>query len=226
MNNPSGAKTRAVAYIRVSTDKQAEQGLSLEAQRQKVTQYATLYDIEIVDVIVDAASAKSLDRPGLELALGLLSRKEANAVLVTKLDRLTRSVKDLGFLLENYFQEHDNVLLAVNEQVDTRTAAGRMVLNILMSVAQWERETIGERTRDALAELKTQNVQLGQRRIEQLLPPEILLEIRKMHANGLSQRRIVEELNRRQVPTARGRGKWGLDSVQRALKAPIPVANE
>lgn len=217
MNNPSGEKTKAVAYIRVSTEQQAEHGLSLDAQREKVRQYAALYDIEIVDIIVDSASAKTLDRPGLDLVLGLLQRKQANAVLVTKLDRLTRSVKDLGLLLEQYFQEHDNVLLSVAEQVDTRTAAGRMVLNILMSVAQWERETVGERTREALQEKKRRNEPMGGRNVEESAPEAaaIIADLRKQ---GLSGRKICAELDRRGIPTARGGKKWNLLVVQGVIK--------
>ena len=91
------AITRAVGYIRVSTDKQVDHGVSLEAQRTKLEAYAALYDIELVAVIVDAGvSAKTLQRPGLQQALGMLRHGEADALLVAKLDRLTRSVKDLG----------------------------------------------------------------------------------------------------------------------------------
>ena len=96
--------TRTVAYIRVSTDKQAEHGVSLEAQRAKVEAYAQLYDLDLIAVIEDAGqSAKSLDRPGLDHALTLLREGQADALLVVKLDRLTRSVRDLGDLLETYF---------------------------------------------------------------------------------------------------------------------------
>ena len=93
--------TKTVAYLRVSTDKQADRGVSLDAQRVKVAAYAELYDL---DVIVDSGgSAKSLDRPGLQRALGMLKRGEAEALLVVKLDRLTRSVVDLGSLVVRYF---------------------------------------------------------------------------------------------------------------------------
>ena len=99
------ATTKAVGYIRVSTDKQADHGISLDAQRTKLEAYAALYDIELVAVIVDAGvSAKTLQRPGLQQALGMLRRGEADALLVAKLDRLTRSVKDLGTLLDAYFR--------------------------------------------------------------------------------------------------------------------------
>jgi site-specific DNA recombinase len=146
--------TRAVAYLRVSLEKQAELGVSLDAQRAKIEAYASLYEIEIVEFITDAGeSAKSLARPGLEKARGMLRRKEADALIVAKLDRLTRSVKDLGELLESDFKTAG--LLSVSEQIDARTAGGRLVLNILGSVSQWERETIGERTSAAMRHMST-----------------------------------------------------------------------
>jgi site-specific DNA recombinase len=160
---------RVVGYVRVSSEQQAEHGVSLEAQREKITAYAQLYDLELVDIIVDAgASAKTLKRSGLQRALHMLTRGNAEALLVTKLDRVTRSVKDLGTLIERYFSRY--ALMSVSDQIDTATAAGRLVLNVLMSVAQWEREAIGERTRDALQHKKHQ----GQR-ISRHLPYGYLL---------------------------------------------------
>src|SRR5262245_35839521 len=96
--------TRTIAYLRVSTEKQADRGVSLEAQREKVAAYAKLYDLELVDVIVETGSAKTLEREGLQQALGALERRDADALLVVKLDRLTRSVADLGRVVERYFQ--------------------------------------------------------------------------------------------------------------------------
>jgi len=162
---PQQQPTRVVAYLRVSTTMQAEDGVSLDAQRVKVRQYASLYDLQLVDVVVDAgASAKTLDRPGLQQALAMLDSGEADALLVVKLDRLTRSVRDLSTLLDGYFGRKDGpALMVVAEQVDTRTAAGRLVLNVLMSVAQWEREAIGERTSTALRHKRAQGEYTGGR---------------------------------------------------------------
>lgn len=145
------ARQRAVAYLRVSTEEQADKGVSLAAQRAKVQQYAELYDLDLVDVIEDAgASAKSLARPGLQRALELLRAGAADALLVMKLDRLTRSVRDLGDLMAGPFAPGAATLLSVGEHLDTSSAAGRLVINILVSVSQWEREAIGERTSTAL----------------------------------------------------------------------------
>ena len=153
--------TRVLGYIRVSTERQADAGVSLDAQRAKLTAYAALYDLALVGIIEDAgASAKTLRRPGLQQALGMLKAGEADALLVAKLDRLTRSVRDLGELVESYFSERA-ALLSVADCIDTRSASGRLVLNVLASVAQWEREANGERTADALAQVKAEGGRLG-----------------------------------------------------------------
>src|SRR2546427_4248098 len=145
------AATRTVVYCRVSTDKQADRGVSLDAQQAKAKAYAELYDLDIVDVVIDAAaSAKTLARPGLERALGLLKAGEADALLVVKLDRLTRSVADLGKLVERYFAPGKAALLSVGEQIDTRSAARRLVLNVLGAVGRWGRGGVGERTAIAM----------------------------------------------------------------------------
>src|SRR4051794_36808315 len=117
--------TKTIAYLRVSTEKQADRGVSLDAQRAKVLAYAELYDLELLEVIVDAGqSAKSLHRPGLQRALGMLKAGDAEALLVVKLDRLTRSVVDLGTLVERYFAPGKVALLSVGEQID-RERGGR-----------------------------------------------------------------------------------------------------
>lgn len=153
--------TRVVGYIRVSTEGQADGGVSLDAQRSKLEAYAFACDLDLVIVEVDAGlSAKTMRRPGLQRALESLRRGDAEGLLVAKLDRLTRSVRDLGTLVEDYFSDGLS-LLSVGDSIDTRSAAGRLVLNVLASVSQWEREATGERTREALAHVKAQGVLLG-----------------------------------------------------------------
>ena len=154
---------KVVGYIRVSTHEQAIHGVSLAAQTEKLRQYAALYDVELVAIEEDpGGSAKHLDRPGLHRALAALKSGKAEGLLVAKLDRLTRSVKDLGTLIDAYFSEKRACSLhSVTDQIDTSTASGRLVLNVLMSVSQWEREAIGERTRDALHHKKARGQRIS-----------------------------------------------------------------
>src|SRR5580700_9570859 len=101
MFDPTGCGMQAFGYVRVSTDWQAEQGVSLEAQERKIHAMATVQSAELLDVIVDGGeSANSLSRPRLRRLLALINAGKVEAVIVVKLDRLTRSVKDLCGLLE------------------------------------------------------------------------------------------------------------------------------
>lgn len=152
-------KTRVIGYVRVSTEEQAQSGLSLAAQRERITAYCDLYDLELIAVYEDAgASAKSLDRAGLQAALDAVKNTGAGLV-VAKLDRLTRSVVDAGELLETALRGRQ--LISVGEQIDTATASGRMVYNVLISIAQWEREAVSERTKAALAQKKAKGEAAG-----------------------------------------------------------------
>lgn len=202
--------TRTVAYCRVSLEKQVERGVSLDAQCSKVRAYAELFDLVLVDVVVDAGiSAKTIDRPGLNRALEMLRKGQADALLVVKLDRLTRSVRDLGDLVERYFASGKWALLSVGEQIDTRSAAGRLVLNVLGSVSQWEREAIGERTSAAMQHKASLGEYIGGdapygfrvsddgvHLIEDEAEQAILEQARAMRGAGLSLRQVAGELTR------------------------------
>jgi DNA invertase Pin-like site-specific DNA recombinase len=207
--------TKAIGYIRVSTDKQADHGVSLEAQQAKIRAYAQLYDLELVDVVIETGSAKSLDREGLASVLKRLQAGEASALVVTKLDRLTRSVADLGRLVETYFQHI--ALLSVSEQIDTRSAAGRLVLNVLASVSQWEREVIGERTSAAMQHMKAEGQYTGgpspygfmRNQAGDLVEHEgeqaILSLVQEYRSKGLSLRQIANVLAEQGIRSRAGK---------------------
>jgi site-specific DNA recombinase len=225
-------RTRTVAYVRVSTEKQADHGVSLEAQQAKIRAYSELYGLELVEVIVEAGlSAKTLDRPGLGRALGMLKAGEAEALLVVKLDRLTRSVRDLGQLVADYFAAPNGpALLSVSEQVDTRTAAGRLVLNVLGAVSQWEREAIGERTSVAMRHMSELGEYVGgaprfgyrlaqDGRLEAHDAEQAAIrEARALRAAGLSLRAVAARLGERGFRTRTGRS-FAAVQIRRMVEA-------
>jgi DNA invertase Pin-like site-specific DNA recombinase len=208
--------TKAIGYVRVSTDKQADLGVSLEAQVEKVRAMATVHDVELLDVLVDAGeSAKDLDRPGMVRILEMVQ---------------TRAVgMDLAVLLEQ-FQCRGVSLVSVAESLDTGSASGRLVLNIMVSVSQWEREAIGERTRDAMRHKKSKlefvgNAPYGYRQAadKRHVEPEpgeqaILERIRRLRKSGKSLRKIADQLNRMEIRTRQGT-PWRHEYVARLLKA-------
>ena len=222
--------TRCIAYIRVSTDKQADFGVSLEAQQAKAQAYSALYDLNIVAVIVDAGeSAKTLDRPGLTRALAMLAKGEADALLVSKLDRLTRSVVDLGSLIDRYFAPGKAALLSVSEAIDTRSAAGRLTLNILASVSQWEREAIAERTRDAMRHMRDQNEYTGGNApygfalvdgalVADAFEQDVITQARELRASGLALAKVAAALDSRGIQ-ARSGLPFGAKQISRMMAA-------
>jgi DNA invertase Pin-like site-specific DNA recombinase len=154
---------KGIAYIRVSTAEQAEQGLSLDAQTARIAAYCAAMGWPVSEVIRDAgASAKSPQRPGIAALLERVRGGEIERIVVAKLDRLTRSVRGLCALVE-LCVEHDVALVSASESLDTSSAAGRMVVHMLGVVAQWEREAIAERTREALAAKKRRGEPVGRR---------------------------------------------------------------
>lgn len=209
MSPSNNVRTRTVAYLPVSLEKQAERGVSLDAQRAKVNAYAALFDLDLVTIEVDAGeSAKSLNRPALSRALAMLRDGQADALLVVKLDRLTRSVRDLCTLVERYFTKRA-ALLSVSEQIDTRTASGRMVVQMLTVIAEWERGTIGERTAVAMQHLAAQGkfcggatapygyaiASDGETLIEVAAEQAVVARARTLRAAGISLRTIAATLD-------------------------------
>lgn len=145
---------KVIAYIRVSTEQQAVDGSSLDAQRAQLEAFAKGFGYEIVATEVDAGvSAASLERPGLTRALARLDAGEGDTLLVVKLDRLSRRLRDMVELVDTYFKDRFS-LMSVSESIDTGTLAGRLVLNVLAAVAEWEREAAAERTRTVMAHMK------------------------------------------------------------------------
>ena len=111
----------AIGYIRVSTDEQAREGVSLENQREKIVAYCSLNDMILVETITDEGiSAKNLNREGMQTLISLVKHGKVNAVIVYKLDRLSRSVKDTISLIE-LFEKHKVAFHSIIDHIDTKT---------------------------------------------------------------------------------------------------------
>jgi DNA invertase Pin-like site-specific DNA recombinase len=152
---------KAIGYIRVSTELQAADGISLDAQRESIEDYCNAHKLNLIAIYQDDHTGKTLNRKGFQAALEHM--KQSGAVLVgVKLDRITRNVGDLDYLLKTYFGDGKAFALRlVQFPVDTSSSIGRLILNIICSVAQWEREEICARTQMGLNYLKKLGVYLG-----------------------------------------------------------------
>lgn len=217
---------RIIGYTRVSTDKQAGSGVSLEEQQAKIRAMAVVNGGELLEIIVDAGeSAKTLDRPGMKRLLALVDARKVDVVIIAKLDRITRSVKDLSELLER-FKRRDVALVSVAESLDTSSAAGRLVLNIMASVSQWEREAISERTKSAIHFKRANHKVFSQAPYgwavagKDLVPVEaeqaIIQRIYQLRDAGKKLQAIAGELNRAGIRTKTG-SDWYPSSVRNVL---------
>lgn len=219
MQNKPTLPIKAIGYCRVSTEEQAREGVSLSNQQEKIRAYASLRDMELVEIITDAGlSAKNMNRAGLQKALEMLASGAANALIVYKLDRLTRSTKDLLSLVYDTFLPDSIALHSITETLDTDTANGRFFLTMLGGIASWERETIGERTRDALRCKQRQGFWLGRvpfgyaiteegRLTEKLDEYKTLCQAKELRQQGSTIRSIAECL------------KLSKDTVHRIIKS-------
>ena len=206
---------RAIGYRRVSTDEQAQSGAGLDAQSAKIHQLCQARGWELLDIHTDAGVSGGravADRPSLQVALAVLAAGDADVLVVPKLDRLARSVTMLAGLMD--LAEAQGWQLVVSDaDVDTTTAGGRLVANVLGSVAEWERGIIRERTRDALQARKAAGVRLGR---PVVLPQGARERVAELHEQGLSLRGVAAQLTAEGVPTATG-GQWHASTVRKVL---------
>jgi DNA invertase Pin-like site-specific DNA recombinase len=226
----ASSKGKFVAYYRVSTARQGRSGLGLDAQRQAVATYLNGGNWQIVDEFTEVESGKNSDRPALEKALAV-ARLHRAALVVSKMDRLTRSVPFLNRLLEAGV----DVRFADLPQIEGAT--GRFMVQMMVSVAELEAGMISRRTKDALAQAKKRGVKLGgnrgvkptakmralsaaalQKRAD-ARAADVAPAIKSLQATGAtSLRAIAAGLNDQGIPTARGSGQWTATQVARVFE--------
>lgn len=209
-------RPRAVLYIRVSTDEQAKSGLSLEAQASVLRSETERRGWEIAAELIDEASAKrGSRRPQFIEARRMLAAGEADVLLATRLDRMSRSVVDFAALMAAA-QDEDWQVVALDLGLDTSTTTGRMVAHILAAVAEAEREVIGQRTSAALIAKRRRGESVGR---TSRLPLETIERILSERAAGRTLAVIAEGLNRDGVLTGQGGLRWYASTVSAVLRS-------
>lgn len=208
--------TTMIGYLRVSTEEQANSGLGLDAQRESIERYADAHGWAVAWYVDEGLSAKSLARPQLQAALTRLhvlpKRRDVDGIVVAKLDRLSRSVHDFSGILK-LANARKWAVVAIDLGVDTSTPTGKLVANVMMSVAEWEREVIGERTSAAMQAAKRQGRHMG--RVSALPPStgERLMTLRATHTIAGT----AHALNAEGLCTASG-APWSANAVAKAQK--------
>ena len=205
---------RAVGNRRVSTTEQGESGAGLEAQLASIEREVLHKDFTLLEIATDIGSGKNMTaRPELQRVLEVLAAGQADVLVVSKLDRLSRSMLDFAGLM-SIAQKQGWAVDVVELGFDTTTPNGKLVVNILMSLAEWERETIGARTRDALTAVRARGAKLGR---PTNVDPNTVQTIQMLRAADLSFAAIAAALNGRDVPTAQGGAKWYGSTVKAVL---------
>lgn len=205
---------RAIGYRRVSTTEQGDSGAGLAAQQASIEREIVHKAFTLVEVATDIGSGKNMTaRPELQRVLEILADGDADVLVVSKLDRLSRSMLDFASLM-SIAQKQGWAVDVVELGFDTTTPNGKLVVNILMSLAEWERETIGARTRDALAAVRARGTRLGR---PTTVEPHTVKTIQMLRSAGLSYAAVAGSLNSRAVPTAQGGAKWYASTVKAVL---------
>ncbi len=209
----------AVIYLRVSTDEQVSSGAGLDAQEAECRRYAEGRGWNVVAVVrEDAVSGKTTPaaRPGFAQALVLLDACDAGTLLVRRQDRVSRRLRDLLDVLDHAARAGWTIA-TTDGVLDTASASGGLQVNVMASVAEYERRVIGERTSEALAGLKASGKRLGRpSRLAQEMP-EVLDRIAREHRAGRRVSEIVAGLNADTVPSLSG-VPWTHSTVTRAVQ--------
>jgi DNA invertase Pin-like site-specific DNA recombinase len=187
--------------------------LGLAAQKAKIKAAAKQEGWEII-WLVDVESGKDTDRPAFREALELIADGRADGLTAVKIDRIARSVVDFGMLLE-FFDRAEATLAILDPAIDTSTPSGRLVANVIASVAEWEREVIAQRTADALQAKRSEGKVISRASVTD--NKQLSARILSLREEGLSLGAIAKKLNQEGVPTMRGAPAWSTSALQTCL---------
>ena len=205
---------KVIGYLRVSTDEQAVSGLGLGDQRSVIAAEAARRDWADVEFLSDEGySAKNLSRPAIASALDMLRKGQASVLVVSKLDRLSRSLLDFATLMDRARHEGWE-LVVLDLAIDTTVPSGQLMANVMAAFAEYERQLIGARTSAALQQLKAQGKRLGRPRT---LPVEVTARVLAARDEGQTLAAIADALNNDGVATARGGARWYPSTVRAVL---------
>lgn len=214
MTQSSKGPQIAIVYVRVSTAEQVESGASLDAQTVALIAEAERRGYVAQVVREEGISGKSISkRPALMGALEALKTGKAHALIALRVDRVSRSVVDFSTILEASNREGWALILPESD-VDTASPSGRFLLSVLASAAQFERDLIAQRTKEALAQRKREGMTLGR---PQRQPALIVERVASERAAGKSLRAIAAGLTADGIPTSQGGKAWHASTISKVL---------
>ena len=225
------SRRKVYGYARVSSRGQAEDGLSLDAQEQRIRAYAAAKGWDLSEVLIEKGrSAKDLKRPEMARLMREVRSGSVEAVIILKVDRVSRSTRDLLNVLEE-FEHHNTAFVSIFENIDTGSSIGRFVVTLLASLAQLESEQVGERTAFALRHARREGkaycrtapfgwVRKGNSFVADTAEQRFLAAARKMRAHGSSFQAIANWLTSQGAKPHGGR-KWYPATVRQVLNSKL-----
>ncbi len=206
-----------VPYRRVSTREQADKGAGLDAQRTTIEHGLAMRQQSALhwDCVDRGKSGKDLNREQLRRAIDEIHAGRADGIIVSKLDRLSRSLLDFAWLMSRANTEGWNIV-ALDLGLDLDAPAGKMMAGILAGFAQCERDVSSQRTKDGLAEKRAQGVRLGRPRS---IDDDLLEAIMSKYLDEDSYSAVARWLNSSGVPTAHGGKMWYPASIQKVVQS-------
>lgn len=220
----------AVGYVRVSTEGQAQDGISLDVQRARIEAYCIASGYRLIGLHVDAglSGGRADNRPALQAALAEACTQKA-VFVVYSLSRLARSTKDAIFISERLAKSGAD-LVSLSEKIDTTSATGKMVFRLLAVLAEFERDQISERTRCAMGHLRSQGKRisgrlpfgysLAENGIDLVSHPKeqrAILIMQDLRAQGCSLREIAAALTTKGIHT-KTRTAWTAEVIRGILR--------
>ncbi len=206
-----GTRPHFFGYVRVSTEEQGASGLGVEAQIAAIQRECAHRGWE-VEIVSDIGRSGKQVNPELRRALDLLQSGQADGLIVAKLDRLARSVRNASAIIDAAQLQGWNLVL-IDQSLDLATPGGRAMANMLATFAQWEAEMISSRTKDALAARKARGLDNGRK---SAIPAGVLRRIVISRDAGLSFSRIAAELTQEFYLSPTGLPVWHESTVRRA----------
>ena len=221
---------KTVGYARVSTEGQAQDGISLDAQRARIEAWSLANGYELTTVHVDAglSGGRADNRPALQAALSEACKQKA-VLVVYSLSRLARSTSDAIAISERLAKSGAD-LASLSERIDTTSASGKMVFRMLAVLAEFERDQVSERTKTALAHLRHQGKRISGRipfghnlaaNGVDLVPndkeQQAIRLMQELRMQGCSLREIAAALTERGIPT-KTRTVWSAEVIRGILR--------
>ena len=226
MPGPEPTTVRALGYVSVPSTAAADGGV-LEAQAEAIGRLCAQRGWQLLHLVRDIENGhpKGMERPGLLYALERIAQGEASCLVVSELERLSRSAADLGRIVD-WLDQRDGRLVAIDLRLDTGSAQGRLTARTLVAVGQWEGRRIAQQTKKGLAAARARRAATGRPAVEDI--PALKQRIVQMRQAGMTLQAIADQLNQQNTPTLRGGQKWRPSSVQAAAgyRRPTPKHNQ